>query len=93
MSHCARLGRDWPKNYPDEAVLKPGEHFVLDVYFSSDLWEHPRFQALKTGEDGTIGMRAVYENKADEELVKQGVWAGKVFSETIRVVAHSDSRK
>jgi len=72
--------KPWRRNFPDWWILEPHESFVLDVHFGdSVIWEG----FPKIGENPqTVTMRAVFEFKPDDESEKNGIWTGRVFSQT-----------
>jgi hypothetical protein len=83
---CTKRKTAWTRNYPDDFLVEPGEHYVIDVYFDSDNWREPAFDKLKADNDGTIGLRAVYQSDPDEFSAQHHVWTGRLVSEECRVV-------
>ncbi len=70
--------RDWDRNEPIYCVLEPGDLLVLDVRAA----EWVNFPRPAADQGRKIRLQAVYEIKPDKEAEKDGVWTGRVFSET-----------
>ena len=68
----------WTRNFPDYWTIDPRESLVLDVSYSSDVWEEGFPHS--TEEPRTFTMRAVFEIEPDEEAKKASVWTGRVVS-------------
>lgn len=73
-----RKPRGWDKNYPDWAIVPPGDHRVFDVSFEDSTWENvPVPPASRLGR---VRMKAVYEVPEDEQTRKHRVWTGQAAS-------------
>ena len=72
--------REWTVNYPSWVTLKPGEHFILDVYFDRETWVMPFLKTPKSRGKFNLKLRAVFEIKPDAEAKKYGIWTGKIKS-------------
>lgn len=83
--------RGWDKNFPDFVEIPPGEHFVLPVRLTADVW---KFDFVKRGgaEPRRARLRAVYAVEPDDQSRAHGVWTGRVESHAIEVMLH-DQRK
>jgi len=73
--------REWSKNYPDFWTIESQEQLVLDVEFGkTGLWD-----GLPPSH-GTFTMRAIFEIRPDEFLMKHSVWTGRIVSKADKYV-------
>ena len=71
--------RAWTVNFPSWIELAAGEQFVMDVYFDRESWKMPFLKQKKKGAF-PLRMRAIFENKADEETKEHKIWTGRIAS-------------
>ncbi|MBL8313566.1 MAG: hypothetical protein JNK55_07440 [Rubrivivax sp.] len=73
----------WEKNFPDWAMLAPGERLLFDVTLEPSGWLN--LPALKPGEWRSVTLRAIYRSVSDRQAQLHRVWAGKVVSAPVVV--------
>ena len=72
--------RTWTVNCASSLTLKPGEHFILDVYFDRETWVMPFLKTPKSQGEFKLKLRAVFEITPDAETIEFGVWTGEINS-------------
>lgn len=84
VTKVTKKPRGWRKNYPDWLSLGPGESYVLNVDFFSEvgqgIWDNVPKPTKTSTTKRLIKLRAVYEVMPDDESRRLGVWSGKVVS-------------
>jgi hypothetical protein len=73
--------RGWLANEPFYWILEPHENLVIDVYFTNAAtWNG--FPDVQPHVRKVVSMRAIFDIKPDDESRRQGVWTGRVQSQS-----------